>query len=228
MPGPPVTIQAMTPGDQLPEQLEAGYRRFRATRFASERDRYRQLADEGQRPPTVVVACSDSRTAPETVFDAGPGEMFVVRNIAALVPPYEPDEHRHGASAALEYAVLGLDVASIVVLGHGRCGGVAAALAAAVADRDPLAPSDFVGAWISDLRGLARQLVTGEPVEASRRQHALELESVELSRSNLLTFPWIRSRHEAGVLSIHGAWFDIGSGSMKWLDQDGWVAASLE
>jgi carbonic anhydrase len=213
----------MTPADELPEPLAAGYGRFRATRYASERDRYRQLADEGQRPATVVVACSDSRTAPETVFDAGPGEMFVIRNIAALVPPFEPDQHRHAASAALEYGVMALEVGSIVVLGHAHCGGVAAALAAALADWDPLAPSDFVGAWISDLRALARDGVGAAPVERPERQRDLERLSIERSLSNLLTFPWIRSRHDAGTLSVHGAWLDIGLGELHLLSGGRWA-----
>jgi len=216
----------MTPDSQLPAPLVDGFGRFRATRFAAERERYRQLAQEGQRPATVVVACSDSRTAPETVFDAGPGEMFVIRNIAALVPPFEPDEHRHAASAALEYAVLGLDVRSIVVLGHAHCGGVAAALAGALADWDPLAPSDFVGAWISDLRDLARREAAASCTDTSARQHELELRSVEQSVSNLVTFPWIRSRHEAGALSICGAWLEIGRGKLHLLAGANW--ASLE
>jgi carbonic anhydrase len=210
--------------DDLPSDLLDGYRRFRATRYASERERYRRLADEGQRPSSIVVACSDSRTAPETVFDAGPGQMFVIRNIAATVPPYEPDRHRHAASAALEYGVLALEVDSIVVLGHAHCGGVAAALAAALSDWDPLAPSDFVGAWISDLRALAREDTAAEPSDSSSRQHALELQSVERSLSNLLTFPWILSRHEAGTLSIHGAWLDIGLGELHLLSNGRWTS----
>jgi carbonic anhydrase len=213
----------MTPGGQLPSTLADGYRRFRTTRYAAERDRYQRLADEGQRPSTVVVACSDSRTAPETVFDAGPGEMFVIRNIAALVPPFEPDEHRHAASAALEYAVLALEVPSIVVLGHAHCGGVAAALAGAVAEWDPLAASDFVGTWISELRDLARPSGVEMPVEPLVRQHALELGAIELSLANLLTFPWIRTRHESGLLSIHGAWLDIGLGELHLLSHGAWA-----
>ena len=109
----------------LSERLRAGYQRFRAGHYNDERVRYEQLAREGQKPRTMIVACSDSRSAPETIFDAGPGELFVVRNVAALVPVYAPDAKSHGASAALEFAVLGLEVDSIVVMGHGRCGGVA-------------------------------------------------------------------------------------------------------
>jgi len=112
----------------LSERLSAGYRRFRAGRYNDERVRYDELAREGQKPRTMIVACSDSRSAPETIFDAGPGELFVLRNVAALVPVYAPDAKSHGASAALEFAVHGLGVTSIVVMGHGRCCGVAAAI----------------------------------------------------------------------------------------------------
>ena len=129
------------PDDVLPADLLAGYHRFRDTRYPAERERYRQLEEDGQRPRTMVVACSDSRSGPEAVFDAGPGELFVVRNVAALVPVYAPDTRNHAASAALEFAVLALGVRSIVVMGHGRCGGVAAALD----DPAPLATSDFIG-----------------------------------------------------------------------------------
>src|SRR5512140_2066281 len=111
----------------LPQDLLDGYRRFRAERYPLEADRYRRLGRDGQAPRTMVVACSDSRSGPELVFDAGPGELFVVRNVAALVPVYAPDTRSHAASAALEYAVLALGVRTILVMGHGRCGGVAAA-----------------------------------------------------------------------------------------------------
>src|SRR5690242_3613358 len=141
----------MDPRPALPDALVTGYQRFRAGRYRADADRYRQLADEGQRPQTLVVACSDSRSAPEAVFDAGPGELFVVRNVAALVPVFAPDAAAHGVSAALEFGVLALDVASIVVMGHGRCGGIAAALA----DPRPLSETDFIGRWTADLRVLA-------------------------------------------------------------------------
>jgi carbonic anhydrase len=125
----------------IPDELLAGYRRFRRTRFASEHERYRRLGALGQQPTTMIVACADSRSGPETIFDAHPGELFVVRNVAGLVPVYEPDGRTHGVSAALEYAVLGAGVPSILVMGHGRCGGIAAALD----DREPLTATDFIG-----------------------------------------------------------------------------------
>src|SRR5690242_1783461 len=147
-------MRAMTDAVGLPPDLRDGYGRFRAGRYAADADRYRQLAESGQRPHTLVVACSDSRSAPEAIFDAGPGELFVVRNVAGLVPVFLPDARAHGVSAALEYGVLALGVDSIVVMGHGRCGGIAAALDEA----RPLSATDFVGTWIAGLRELAGEI----------------------------------------------------------------------
>ena len=207
------------PSQPLSERLSAGYRRFRAGHYSDERERYEQLAREGQKPRTMIVACSDSRSAPETIFNAGPGELFVVRNVAALVPVYAPDAKRHGASAALEFAVLGLDVESIVVMGHGRCGGVAAAL-------DPasrLTDTDFIGAWVADLRTLDERtpaLTAGGPAE---RQRLIEHLSVQQSLEHLRTFPWIAEREQAGRLTLHGAWFDISLGELHALSGSEWL-----
>lgn len=209
---------------QLPPDLLLGYERFRRTRYPLERDRYRSLADEGQRPRALVLACSDSRSAPETVFDAGPGELFVVRNVAALVPVFAPDAANHGASAALEFAVRFLGVPSIVVMGHGRCGGIAAALGDAGADdsADVTSATDFIGAWVRDIRALGAELRSvSDPV---RRRLALERASVERSIANLRTFPWIAEREREGDLSIAGAWFDIALGELHLLGTDGWRA----
>ncbi len=203
----------------LPADLLAGYHRFRDTRYRVERERYRRLEEDGQRPRTMVVACSDSRSGPEAVFDAGPGELFVVRNVAALVPVYAPDARNHAASAALEFAVLALGVRSIVVMGHGRCGGVAAALDAAA----PLAVSDFIGTWVAGLRDLADELEPADRADPAGSRRALELRSIEQSIVNLRTFPWIRSREAAGSLVLHGAWFDIGLGELQGLTDAGWA-----
>jgi carbonic anhydrase len=203
----------------IPESMLIGYRRFRRTRYAAARKRYRHLAADGQRPSVAVIGCSDSRSAPETVFDAGPGELFVIRNIAGLVPAYEPDDRSHGVSAALEYAVLGLDVRGILVLGHGRCGGIAAALDL----HGPLSDTDFVGTWVRGLRGLAADLDEGDWPDPDARRRALELRSIERSIANLRTFPWIREREAAGALDLHGAWFDIALGQLDGLSPDGWA-----
>jgi carbonic anhydrase len=204
--------------DPLPRDLLDGYRRFRAQRLPTERERYRRLAEAGQRPPTMVVACVDSRSGPETVFDAGPGELFIVRNVAALVPVYTPDNRFGSVSAALEYAVLGLGVRSIVVMGHGRCGGVEAALDTG----KPLSSTDFMGAWISGLRDLADELDPTDWADPARYRRALEYRSVEQSLVNLTTFPWIRSRVRGGSLTLAGAWFDIGIGELHELAAAGW------
>lgn len=205
----------------LPDDLLAGYRRFRSERYPAEADRYRRLSHEGQRPSTMVVACSDSRSGPEIVFDAAPGELFVVRNVAALVPVYAPDARSHAASAALEFAVLALGVRSIVVMGHGRCGGVAAAFD----DAPPLTATDFIGTWVAGLRDLAAELGPTDAADAADpagRRRALEHRSVEQSIANLRTFPWIRSREASGVLALTGAWFDIALGELHALGPAGW------
>jgi carbonic anhydrase len=204
----------------LPGALRAGYRRFLADRYSNDARRYRELAIEGQRPDTLVVACSDSRSAPEAVFDAGPGELFVVRNIAGLVPEYAPDGQAHGVSAALEYGVLALGVRSVVVVGHGRCGGIAAALD----DAAPLSATDFVGAWVTELRDLAEDPDVRDQPDPAARRLALERRSVERSLDHLRSFPWIRSREAAGALALHGAWFDIELGELHEVGTDGWSA----
>jgi carbonic anhydrase len=206
------------PRPALPDDLLAGYRRFRAERYPVEADRYRRLGHEGQRPRTMVVACSDSRSGPEIVFDAAPGELFVVRNVAALVPVYAPDTRNHAASAALEFAVLALGVDAIVVMGHGRCGGVAAACD----DAEPLTATDFIGTWVAGLRDLAADVDPVQAADPVGRYRTLEHRSVEQSIANLRTFPWIRSRETAGSLGLTGAWFDITLGELHALGPDGW------
>ena len=208
----------------LSERLSDGYRRFRAGRYNDERTRYDELARKGQKPRTMIVACSDSRSAPETIFDAGPGELFVVRNVAALVPLYAPDAKSHGASAALEFAVLGLEVDSIVVMGHGRCGGVAAAL-------DPasrLTDSDFIGAWVADLKALDGRTPASTTGGAEERQRLIEHLSVQQSLEHLRTFPWIAERERAGTLALHGAWFDISLGELHALSGNEWLPQPYE
>jgi len=208
------------PDPLLPQPLLAGYGRFRSGRYAAEHDRYRQLGEGAQRPSTMVIACSDSRSAPEVIFDAGPGEIFVLRNVAALVPEYAPDRGAHAASAALEYAVLALAVSSIVVLGHGRCGGIAAAVDAGV----PLSTTDFIGTWVAGIRDLvpAATAAAGGDADAAAVRLAIERASIERSLANLRTFPWIRAREDAGDLGLSGAWFDIAQGELHALGSGGW------
>jgi carbonic anhydrase len=184
-------------------------------RYTAERDRYRQLAETGQEPHTLVVACCDSRTAPETVFDCGPGEMFVIRNVSNLVPPYEPDDNLHATSAALEFAVQALKIRQIVVLGHGRCGGIKAALDP---NATPLSPGDFIGHWVKLLKPAAQQIQDSQLMTSGERQIALERISIRNSISNLRTFPCVKILEDRGKLKIHGAWFDISTGELWIMD----------
>jgi carbonic anhydrase len=195
----------------LPDHLVAGYRNFITGRYVSESDRYRSLAREGQSPETMIIACCDSRTAPEVVFDAGPGELFVLRNVANLIPPYEPDGEYHATSAALEFAVQSLKVKNIVVMGHGRCGGIRAALDTNSA---PLSPSDFIGKWMSLIAPAAETVAASTMMTATERQTALERISIRYSLANLRTFPYIAASESKGNLALHGAWFDISSGEL--------------
>lgn len=207
----------------LPSRLAQGYANFRANRYPGETERYRKLGTGSQKPRIMVIACCDSRAAPETIFDAGPGELFVVRNVANLVPAYAPDGKHHSTSAALEYAVLQLKVEAIVVMGHGRCGGISAM----VNEAGPLSTSDFIGKWMSDVRDVAAEVA--KPAGCSDEEHltAVERASVEHSLANLRTFPWVRTRENQKELSLHGAWFDISLGELhSYGMQDGWQAVA--
>ena len=200
-------------------KLVEGYRRFRETGWARERERWSRLA-EGQSPRVMLIACSDSRVDPTQIFDSGPGEMFVVRNVAALVPPYETTKGHHGVSAALEFAVTQLEVEEIVVMGHGFCGGCAAALTGQFDDAAH-GEGHFIADWIEMLRD-ARDRVRAEHGEDFR---ALELEAVRVSLANLRTFPWVREREEDGRLKLRGAYFAIADGILHLLDEKSGVFA---
>ena len=195
----------------LPEHLLAGHRNFMRGRYAAESGRYTSLAREGQAPETMIIACCDSRSAPETIFDAGPGELFVLRNVGNLVPPYEPDGEFHSTSAALEFAVQSLKVQHIVVMGHDRCGGIRAALDTTHA---PLSPGDFIGKWMSLIAPAAETVAATTLMTATERQTALERISVRYSIANLRTFPCIKILEEKGKVTLHGAWFDISTGEL--------------
>ena len=201
----------------LPERLLAGYRNFMNGRYLAESDRYRSLAREGQAPETLVIACCDSRAAPEAIFDAGPGELFVIRNVANLMPPYEPDGEYHATSAALEFAVQSLKVSNIVVMGHGRCGGIRAALDPAA---EPRAPGDFIGKWMSLVAPAAESIAGNALMTASERQTALERISIRYSLANLRTFPCVKILEAKGRLTLSGAWFDISSGELWVMDPE--------
>jgi carbonic anhydrase len=195
----------------LPKRLLDGYQSFIDGRYTLESSRYRTLADTGQKPRTMVIACCDSRAAPETIFDCGPGELFVVRNVANLVPPYTPDGEHHGTSAALEFAVQSLKVENIVVMGHGRCGGIAAVLDQ---DSEPLSPGDFIGRWMNLVQPAAEVIAANTLLTASERQRAMERVSIRFSLQNLRTFPCVNILEGKGRLTLHGAWFDISTGEL--------------
>ncbi len=195
----------------LPDTLLNGYRNFMNNHFAHETARYRELADLGQTPQTLVIACCDSRAAPEIIFDTAPGEIFVLRNVANLMPPYTPDGEYHAASAALEFAVQSLKVKHIVVLGHGRCGGIKAALSP---DHAPLSPGDFIGKWMSLLAPAAENVIANTMMTDSERHTALERISIRYSIQNLRTFPCVDILEKKGRISLHGAWFDISTGEL--------------
>lgn len=201
--------------DRFPDRLLNGYRSFMAGRFSEQQQRYRTLAETGQKPKTMVIACCDSRAAPETIFDCGPGELFVVRNVANMMPPYEPDGQYHATSAALEFAVQSLKVSDIVVMGHGRCGGISAALDP---EAEPLSPGDFIGKWMGLLKPAAEQIQNNDVLTPAERQRALERVSIRNSIANLRTFPCVRILEEKGRLQLHGAWFDISTGELWIMD----------
>lgn len=191
----------------FPDRLLLGYRSFLGGRLPHERARFETLAEQGQSPEVMVIGCCDSRVSPEVIFDARPGELFVARNVANLVPPYETGGDYHGTSAALEFAVQALKVKHIVVLGHARCGGIAAFANEAA----PLSPGNFIGRWVSLIGPAAERL--GKPEgDASEYLTRLELASIENSLDNLMTFPCVRILVEKGRLHLHGAYFGIASG----------------
>lgn len=195
----------------FPNALLDGYQAFKEGRFAGEQQRYRQLAEAGQKPETLVIACCDSRAAPETIFNTAPGDIFVVRNVANLVPPYEPDDRYHSTSAALEFAVQSLKVKHILVLGHGRCGGIQAALNPA---DEPLSPGDFIGKWMDLLGSAAETVSSNDLMTDAERQMALERISIRYTIANLRTFPCVDILEKKNRLSLHGAWFDISDGDL--------------
>jgi carbonic anhydrase len=171
------------------------------------------LSEFGQKPRALVIGCSDSRTDPQMVFNAAPGELFVIRNVANLVPPYGPDNQPHGISAALEFAVRVLKVPQIIVMGHAMCGGIAALL-----NGPPTEVSDFVGQWVRIAEPARARAMTAP---AERRQDVCEHESVRLSLNNLMTFPWVAAAVDAGTLTLQGCFFDIRSGILERLGADG-------
>jgi carbonic anhydrase len=198
----------------FPQHLLEGYRAFASQRLPTEQSRYRELSERGQSPAVMVVGCCDSQVSPEVIFDAGPGELFVVRNVANLVPVYAPDGGAHGVSAALEFAVNALRVTHIVVLGHAKCGGIRAF----IDDAEPLSEGDFIGRWMSMFIKPGERVAQRD--HETRTEFATRIEKAAVFRSleNLMTFPFVRTGVERGELHLHGAYFGVAEGSLFVLD----------
>ncbi len=205
----------------LPDRLVDGYDAFLNGRFAHEHGRFRKLAETGQRPKVLLIGCSDSRVSPEVIFDAEPGEIFVIRNVANLIPPYRPDTDLHGTSAALEFGVMALGVEHIVVMGHALCGGVRAyAQHESDPNYTPLSPGDFIGHWITLIEPAAHKLgprANAEPLADYAER--LAKASVIQGLANLRSFPYIKDREAEGKLKLHGAYFGIADGLLLALDE---------
>ena len=198
----------------LPTYLLQRYHGWKATSYAENKAWYRRLASEGQRPRAMVISCCDSRVHVTSIFGADQGEFFIHRNIANLVPPYQPDGDHHGTSAAVEYAVRVLQVAHLIVLGHSNCGGVKGCIDMCQGKAPELEAKDsFVGRWMDILRPKYEIVADLKDEEAQIRQ--LEKHAVMISLENLMTFPWIAERVETGELSLHGLWTDIGEGGLE-------------
>jgi carbonic anhydrase len=193
--------------------LVEGYQRFRAGAYTEQKARFDALANHGQSPPVMIISCCDSRVDPATIFDTVPGQVFALRNVANLVPPYEVGGGLHGASAAIEFGVLGLKVRHIVVLGHAQCGGIKAALAGP----DAGSRKSFVDDWMSIVRDARADVLTKDCPDA---QEALELEAIKVSLTNLRSFPFIAELEAGNMLKLHGAYFGIADGLLRVLDEE--------
>ena len=207
----------ITPTAELTELLQ-GYRRFREHGWKAGRERWKQLR-EGQQPRVMVIACSDSRVDPAQIFDVSPGEIFVVRNVAALVPPFEETPGRHGVSAALEFAVQFLKVREVLVMGHGMCGGCQAALSQQLHGTEP-GHGGFVASWINMLDEVREPIAHELGTEGREAERAMEHAAVKVSLENLRTFPCVREKEKGGSLTLRGAYFAISDGALHLLDEE--------
>jgi carbonic anhydrase len=198
----------------FPSRLIDGYRAFVDTRLPLERSRFQKLAETGQQPEVMVICCCDSRVSPEVIFDAHPGELFVVRNVANLVPPYSPSGFTHGVSAALEFAVQNLEVGTIIVMGHSHCGGIRAF----VEHRGRTDPGDFIDNWMSLITPAAETMDEADALPRPDYLSQLEQASIVVTLDNLMSFPWIRNRVEDHQLQLLGAYFDVGTGDLQIYD----------
>jgi carbonic anhydrase len=201
----------------FPENLTDRFRRFKQRHFLPNAERYEELATYGQTPATMIISCADSRVDPETIFGARPGELFVVRNIANLVPPYETGGKFHGVSSAVEFAVLNLYVKDLIVMGHSGCGGVKAALDQSAAVQTE---AQFISRWMSMLDSARLSVLASHQTRPhAEKERALEKEGVKTAIKNLRTFPFISERENSGRLSLHGAYFEVATGTLSVLNQ---------
>jgi carbonic anhydrase len=198
----------------FPKRLIDGYSAFLSERLPHEQARFRELAEHGQKPEIMVIGCCDSRCSPELIFDAGPGEVFISRNIANLVPPYTPDAAQRSMSAALEFAVQALKVKHIVVLAHAQCGGIRAY----AEEAEPLSPGDFIGNWMSIIEPAAKAVGPRGERPFEEYVTALEQMSAVKTLDNLMTFPYVRRRVEAGEMQLHAAYFGVATGDLSIYD----------
>lgn len=208
------------------DALIAGYQRFRTGAYVEQRERYNQLSTEGQRPRTMIIACSDSRVDPSRVFDSAPGQLFIVRNVANLVPPYETDRGYHSTSAAIEFAVTQLEVEELIVLGHAQCGGITASLTGRFSGADHGAGA-FIDHWMELIEPARATTMAEAAACGSNVQHLLELAAIRVSLANLLSFPFVVERVATGRLRLRGAWFSIADGSLSLLDGDDFATLAL-
>lgn len=204
--------------DDAIDSLIAGYRAFRKGQYRQNKERYQSLAAKRQQPKALIIACCDSRTDPAMVFQSDPGELFVVRNVANLVPPYEPDSHYHGTSAALEFGVKSLRIKDVIVMGHAGCGGIEALYEGA---KGKPAPGDFLPNWISLAKDVADQVVEKHgDIERPAALRLMEQQAVVASLDRLRTFPFIAEREDKGELKLHGWFYGIGTGILSVYDPD--------
>jgi carbonic anhydrase len=196
------------------KELLDGHTRFRQGYWRRHKHKYFELARQGQSPSAMIIACSDSRVSPELIFDVAPGEIFVVRNVSNLVPPYAPDTGNHGTSAALEFGVTALQVKNIIVLGHSQCGGIRALMRGPEGDH-----GDFIESWMSIAREARARVCDAPdaPADFDAKCALCERESVRVSLANLLTFPWIKSRVEEGKLALAGLHFNVQTGKLEYV-----------
>ena len=198
--------------------LKSGYDRFRQRYFKENRPLFEKLTAEGQSPKIAIVSCCDARVEPSIILDAAPGDLFVIRNVANLVPPYGVDDGYHGTPAALEFAVKGLNIGHIVVMGHSQCGGIRALLHDKT---DSLKDYEFLGPWVSITEETRKQVLCDHAGESDAvQQRALEQRSIVSSLTNLRSFPFVKEQEMNGTLTLHGWYFDIESGALLVYDQE--------